>query len=353
MANVQAQFEQFHETIKLSYDENSELAEKRDRIINRLKEGIKKLFEEKNEPAPKFTTFNQGSYAMHTGVKPVNGDYDIDVGVRFSIAKNDYPDPVEVKGWVYEALKKHTRHVEIRRPCVTVYYTEQGEDIYHVDLAIYSGYDTNSDGNDYLAKGKPHSSEENKVWEVADPQGLIDLIANRFGDPDDAKQFRRIIRYLKRWRDVKFSSSGNAAPVGIGLTLIAYNWFTPAYSISDPFKNTRRYRDLDALLDLVKKTINQFTVTYFDDEWAERLVVELPVVPYTDVFARMTNKQMGDFRSKLQELRDVLISAEEQVDPVEACKELQGVFGDDFPVPKKEETARKVSAPIVSSSTSA
>src|SRR6266849_3600286 len=109
MAKIQKQFEQFHEAIKLRhYDENAELREKRDRVLKRLKEGMEKRFAEKGEEPPKFTTFNQGSYAMGTGTKPLDRDYDIDVGVCFEIAKADY-DPVEVKEWVYDALKDHTQ----------------------------------------------------------------------------------------------------------------------------------------------------------------------------------------------------------------------------------------------------
>lgn len=38
---------------------------------------------------------------MNTGVKPLEGEFDIDVGVRFQISTEDYPDPVEVKERVY------------------------------------------------------------------------------------------------------------------------------------------------------------------------------------------------------------------------------------------------------------
>jgi hypothetical protein len=70
MANVQKQFEQFHEIIKLD-DENDTLREKRERVLTRLKDGLEKIFEDKEETAPTFSPFNQGSYAMSTGVIPL------------------------------------------------------------------------------------------------------------------------------------------------------------------------------------------------------------------------------------------------------------------------------------------
>lgn len=355
MAMVQRQFEEFHDTIKLGhYDENEVLREKRGRILARLEEGLKKLFSDMGKKPPSYSTFNQGSYAMNTGVKPLDDDFDIDVGVRFEIAKDEYPDPVEVKTWVFQALKGHTQRVEIRRPCVTVYYQQHGEPIYHVDLAIYSDGSSNPDGKTYLAKGKTNSNEANRYWEEADPQGLMALIASHFQDSDDARQFRRVIRYLKRWRDVKFPSDGNAAPIGIGITVAAYHWFSPQYSVTDPFSNARTYNDLLALQRFVQVMLNHFRLVPSEEGGqVDRLIVRLPVVPYNDLFERMTDKQMADFKVKLEDLLQALNDADEEADPVEACKILRKQFGDDFPVPTRPETGRKVPRAFISSSASA
>ena len=92
---LQKQFEKFNRNIKMDYDENSELASKRDILINKLKS---------DEDLPSFTVINQGSYAMYTGVKPLdNKDYDIDVGLRFNVNKDDYK-PLDLKEKVYEIL---------------------------------------------------------------------------------------------------------------------------------------------------------------------------------------------------------------------------------------------------------
>lgn len=199
MADVQRQMLKFHEAIKLKrFDENETLREKRDRILKRLDRELKKLFAELGIEVIEYETFDQGSYAMGTGTKPVDGHYDIDTGIVFKICKDDYPDPVKVKELVHDALQGHTKWVEIRRPCVTVFYQQDGEPIYHVDLAIYSAADCNPDGKMYLAKGKLNSGAEHRFWQESDPQGLINLIKNHFQDSEDGKQFRRIIRYLKR-----------------------------------------------------------------------------------------------------------------------------------------------------------
>ncbi len=353
MADVQHQMIQFHEAIKLKrFSENALLREKRDRVLNCLDRGLEQLFAELGLKPPKYETTDQGSYPLGTGTKPVDGDYDIDTGIRFKICKDDYLDPVEVKEWVYFALKDHTERVEIRRSCVTVFYQQDNEPIYHVDLAVYSDKDCNPEGKMYLAKGKLNSGREHRFWQESNPQALIDLIKNCFSDKDDDRQFRRIIRYLKRWKDVKFSSDGNAAPIGIGITVAAYDWFTPVKT-TNSFDNTRIYDDLEALGHFIDSMFAQFKYVYSNGSMVERLTVFLPVSPRCDLFEKMTDNQMADFQEELRNLQTTIEKAKQKVDPIEACQILQKQFGDDFPVPSKVETAQKRPPAIISSSASA
>jgi len=353
MVNIQRQMLQFHEAIKLKrFEENAILCEKRARILERLDRELKKLFAELGIKVVEYETFDQGSYAMGTGTIPFNGHYDIDTGIQFKICKDDYPDPVDVKLWVYDALKNHTNRVEIRRSCVTIFYQQDGEPIYHVDLTVYSDQDCNPDGKMYLAKGKLNSAMEHRFWQESDPLALIQLIKNHFPDREDDKQFRRIIRYLKRWKDVKFSGDGNAAPIGIGITVAAYHWFNPVYT-RDSFTNTKNYNDLEALRCFIKAVLTKFQNVYSNGNIVQRLIVELPVSPYCDLFEKMTDNQMADFQDKLEILLRAIGEAQQKADPVEACKILQKQFGDDFPVPSREDTAQKRPPAIISSSASA
>lgn len=77
----------------------------------------------------------------------------------------------------------------------------------------------------YLARGKDSKPEE-ICGEKSDPKGLVDYINGAVSDSDDREQFRRIIRYLKRWKNRVFSSSGNAEPPSIGITVIAADRLT-------------------------------------------------------------------------------------------------------------------------------
>ena len=351
MADVQKQFFLFHDSIKQKrFEYEQVLRDKRDIIRRKLNQNLPAVFEKYGEDVPTWAWRNQGSYEMGTGTKPLSGDFDIDQGLYFSLSVSDV-DPVTLKKRVQEALEGHTDDVEVRRPCVTVWYHKAGERVYHVDIAVYSEAEANESGEDQLAVGRIGSSEANKGWEVSDPKGLADEIFGRF-DGEDRKQFRRDTRYLKRWVDYKFSSEGNAAPNGIGLTVAAYYWLTNAYI--DEYANGKdKPDDLTALLGLVNEMLEQFTLTYHDGTFARRLTVKLPTPPYTDLFAKMTNAQMEAFEEKLEKLRSALEYARDEVDPVEACNRLHKEFGEDFPRPEKKATARVTVSPISSSSNAA
>ena len=107
---IQKQFEKFNNKIRLDYENNVTLTEKRDILIKILHESDK---------IPTFIKIDQGSYAMHTGINPKRErEYDIDVGLRFKVNKEDY-NPMDIKKAIAEILKNHTEYgSKIKKPCV-------------------------------------------------------------------------------------------------------------------------------------------------------------------------------------------------------------------------------------------
>ena len=92
MAHIQAQFEQFNTTIRLGrFDENAILREKRDIIRDKLETRLPEVFAAHKETCPDFSFMDQGSYAMNTGIKPLDGDFDIDQGLYFEISIEHTP----------------------------------------------------------------------------------------------------------------------------------------------------------------------------------------------------------------------------------------------------------------------
>jgi len=322
MATLQKEFKEFHSKIKLgTYKENKKLRDKRDLLINELRE---KLAGEKVPDSDKsltFKKFDQGSYAMNTGIKPKDDDYDIDVGVIFDITNDEY-DSHKLKKLVHRKLdSQENRTVDFNTPCITVRYS----DGYHVDLAIYS--DNNDDC--HIAWGREHA-KKNREWYKSEPEELKQWVADVSDDAKEAEQFRRCVRYLKNWKSKKFSSDGNVAPPSIGLTIQARNGF-----------QYHGENDLEALIHIVSKMKKDFSGGLI---FERSISVPLPVAPHKNVYYKMTSNQIDKFYEKLEALLEVLETVRDEDSDYEASKLLRKVF-DGFP--PIEDSKVSNTAPIV------
>lgn len=330
--SVQSEFINFNNRIKLDYDVRSELAEKRDILIGKLRDSGK---------LPAFEKYDQGSYALHLGVEPIDDkEYDIDVGLRFNENMCDY-EPMELKEIISDILKNHTEYgSEIKKPCVTVTYQEDGEPSYHVDIVVYTYEDKNdTESQMYLARGKNKDSDET-CWEKSDPVGLVNYINDTVDKGETRNQFRRCVRYLKRWKNKRFDSSGHSEPASIGITLIAVDFFSDC-------NNYEANNDLCALKKLVDKMLSLFETEEYDfegDRWLYRLTYPMPNAlkfeSETDAFCKMTNIQMTDFKDKLDKLYRDLDEVEKEPDEKEQCKKLNKIFGDDFNIPETKKVSK-------------
>jgi hypothetical protein len=337
--SLQSAFEKFNDKIRTDFDVKKELKDKRDILLNKLRD---------DDELSSFTEFNQGSYAMYTGIEPEDGqEYDIDVALIFSANKDDY-EPMKIKERIYNILKHHTDYgAEIKKPCVTVTYKRDGEAAFHVDLVTYL-YQKKDDTNSqlYMAKGDNEDKNSQK-WERADPKGLVNYIKDGVVVGKKREQFRRIVRYLKKWKNRRFTNTRHANPPSIGITLIAMDNFT-----------FYEENDLEALIGVVNHIREQFTWVGRSDTGRDlyRIYFYLPdslkFECNSDVFSKMNDFQMTDFKDKTQKLYDDLIEARDEVDEQEQYKKLNKIFGDDFEMPKEADSAKKQFNYIPSSSTS-
>lgn len=326
MARAQTQFESFHRTILFGYDSSQDLRDRRDTLLADLKKNI-------SADAPVYTTFTQGSYALDTGIHPLGGNPDMDIGVIFECSSADYPDPLVLKKYVRDALERHNRSVGICRPCVTVTYYRDEDPLHHIDLAVYC---SNAAGQTQIAWCRESTPLAEREWKPSEARELTEKITNKLSG-GDRDQFRRCVRALKRWRDEKI---GHKNIPSIGLTVAAYHWFAPHYDSIDG-----KPVDLIALKNLVDAMLARWV--------GPRLQAYLPVAPYSDLFERMTDIQMNELKVQLEELRNALNEADAQADTHEACKLLRKKFGEDFPVPEKTDTTKQTSAGVSTSGRSA
>ncbi|MCF1600634.1 cyclic GMP-AMP synthase DncV-like nucleotidyltransferase [Tetragenococcus halophilus] len=334
MVDLQKNFITFHDKIKLEYEDNSLLRDYKDQVLDGLKKNL--------DIDHQFSPFVQGSYSVFTGIKSsdVDIDFDIDIGIELDINRNDYEDPVKLKVFVRDAMKLTfpQSKVEIKKPCVTINFSDKnsGESV-HVDIALYA----KENGSYYLARGNEYGNYENRYWEEAEPKKLKDKINNFSEDPDARKQFRRCIRYLKRWKDNKFNQENR--PTGIGITSLALQNFKSKKSV-DLFAGSTTYNDLQALKEFVSILTKSFTCPAYDEKNGTnymRIEADLPVSPHSDTFCKMTAKQMKDFKIKLDSLYEDLNYAGDTFDKHEATKLLNKQFGNDFEIVSEQNVSEQ------------
>jgi hypothetical protein len=273
----------FHRNIKLdNYDENQTLREKRDIVLQRLRDrGLR------------FDFFNQGSYAMGTGVLPIDGDFDIDVGLNIRLPAGSSVTPTQLKRFVFDAAQWPNQIVEWRRNCIRVQWVRQGEAMYHVDLACY----LETSGGLLRAVGKEHSQANLVEWDACDPKALIAMLSN-LPTPEANAQRRRVIRALKRWKDVNFQATGNARPPGVAITALVLQHFQPL-----PYASATEGQmdDLGALSHVVDRLLA--SILYYGPK---PLRVNLPVPPGNDILAKQTAEQQQQLIAKLHQLQTAL-----------------------------------------------
>ena len=317
---IQTHFDKFHGKIKLGREDDA-YKKARDRDDS-IKANVKTAFS--NAGYPVVSDFIQGSLGTHTGIIPLSGDYDID---RALVIDDDKApeNPVAPKKEALGVLESRGfKNAKIKKPCVTADYAS---DNVHIDLIIYK----RSEDQHYLAVGKKSSDEDNREWSIADPRGLMEWIADGSDyDEDEAKdvldQFRRLVRYLKRWRDVQFTEAVGAKVFSIGLTVMVKQELKPSFSMEGA------RQDLSALRATVEAILN---ADYFEEEEAGkyRVCVDLPVEPYRDIFHGSSLDTGTQFYNKLTRLKEQLKKAEELSDERKQCEILNALFGSDFEVP--------------------
>lgn len=236
----------YDEHVRLGNDRRKKLADYRDSCTQRLKEGLKKLGEERRQTYSVFSrVLNQGSYAMHTLNQHPDDDYDIDVAVIFP--KDALPTTaLEARKRVADALLatggNFVQEPEARTNAVTVWYAEGP----HVDLAIYRET-TTWFGTTELEHAGPD-------WNVRDPEKVTnwftDAVENdspSFFASVDGGQLRRITRLVKAFTRSRKSWS---LPGGMITTTLVVEVYQP----DDDRDDVALYKTLVRLRDRLRGT---------------------------------------------------------------------------------------------------
>jgi len=329
--SLQTQFNKFNKAISLSWQDEKikKIREKNDSIL----EDIKKVFKEEGYPV--IESFKQGSYITNTTIQPLNNEYDIDVGIV--IADTDAHDnPIDAKITLRDKfLARNFKEPKIKKPCVTAQYFKEGEKSFHLDYPIYkkSEYETY-----FLAVGKEYSKEEERKWEESDPKGLIKWLNDKdhFDNDEAYHQYKRVIRYMKRWRDHSMNELERKKIYSIGLAIMIKESFAKSISYDGDVN------DITALQDTVSNIYTRYfnCIDFLSIKYEVK--VNLPVKPYSDVFDKHGSTVGTFFHNKLERLLSRIDDVSKESLLVDKCEILRkDCFGDDFPLPDIDKDSTK------------
>lgn len=197
MADCHDLLTKYDDKIKLDEGKKKSLRTSRDALRAR----IKKRVYEAQKTTPKF--HGQGSFMTHTIITPSDEDYDIDDGVYFLVEEPPTHKPATFHRWIVDAVEGHTEAKPVDKDtCVRVIFKAG----YHVDLPIYYKV-----GDDH-----PRLAHKRDGWIESDPKEFMEWVRTRV---DSDGQLKRIVRYLKGWKD----NLGGWSPSGLVFTILACN----------------------------------------------------------------------------------------------------------------------------------
>lgn len=297
--------------IKLTTAKLAELRKNRDALRKKIKEYMST--EKENEIQPKF--HSQGSIPMGTAVNPLPATdsegnillpFDLDDGVYFI---SDDEDAVRktvatYHNWILSAVSGHTKEAIDKTTCVRVMYA----DGHHIDLPIY-----------YLIKdGIPQLAHKSKDWFDSDPREFAawfnDLAAKN-------GQLRRMVRYLKAWKNYREVNNTNLwLPSGFALTILAAENFKPNDRDDVAFRDT-----VNAIHETLKGSFECCR----------------PTVPKENIFKDYSDRGETQLMDTLARLISNCDKAADETNYKASSEYLRKEFGDRFPLGKDEDVEDK------------
>ena len=321
---LKKEFEKFYRNIRIDGEQNT-LIKKRAILEGEIKDKLSGIMEDHGIALNKsdIRMIDQGSYKYNTTIHSAIVDRDVAVMIPLDIEAN--PDPRKIKGYLRDSIDISVRTVQIKEPCVRAVYHKDGEEYLHIDLPLYA-----QDGDSiYLARGKEHGSHD---WEPADPDGLNDDLCSMINGND---QLRRVICYLKKWKNEHYANStrDHEVPPSIGLTYLACDCFE-AQSTEDGDD------DLLAFQKVVQNICNSFSITTdsYGEVTSASISRYLTVQPYTDIFKKMkdsSSSYMITFYKRLCAAKDNLTNAVNVESDHDAAEYIVKVLGNEFDIPPK------------------
>jgi len=316
MANNHEQFIEFNTTISLDSSKKDELRKNRDALRKKITDYFKNNKE--NETKPKYSA--QGSFMMHIIVNPLptyetddDGNeitlypYDLDDGVYFIDEIDNRKSVTTYHNWIYDAVKNHTSKGAIKKnTCIRVLYS----DGHNIDLPIYFKEKESDD-----EKTIPQLAHKSEGFTDSDPREFYKWFNCRAND-----QLKRLVRYLKAWRDKQNKSYSTKMPSGLIFAILATNHYVSNDRDDISFRDT-----LEAIQSELK-----------DDFKCERPTTK----EGEDLLQKYSETHFMDRLSKLIDAGNAAIA---HSNSKEGCKKWQKYLGDRFACANVEDSSKNES----------
>ncbi|WP_218839243.1 nucleotide-binding domain-containing protein [Evansella halocellulosilytica] len=228
MLNLHNEMKAFHDNeVRLSGAEANKLRKLKKTNINRLKNGLLEINEEKNKKYVLVDNIVQGSIAISTVTQNDENDYDIDVAVIFD--KNNLPaSALDSRKLIEDALCRKCTNFVIAPTAGKNAIRVQYQAGYHIDFAVYRRYKEKDEDQDFIFE---HAGPS---WNLRHPRGIRDYFNQQIREESPKEsdegvyvkknQMRRITRLLKMFAR---SRSNWSLPGGVILTTLVDECYVP------------------------------------------------------------------------------------------------------------------------------
>lgn len=317
MYDLSSKFNTFYNSyVVLSQSAQTNLHNKKELNIQRLKDGLKGYNEENKTSYSIAETCVQGSVAMSTVVQNEDGDYDIDIAVVFDKSALGDKGAQATRNLVANALKRKTKQFnaepEVKTSCVRIKYA----DGYHIDFAVYRRYyDFRNDCWVY-----EHASSD---WTKRDLRGLNEWFKTQNDDSDG--KLRKVVRLSKMF--CKSRKSWKNMPSGLLQTVLCDEKLQESYDrIDELFYYT------------MKEVVNRLEVTNS---------VSAPVDSGRDLTPRnLDTQRMTNWKNRLKsKLEDLDVLFNDDCSKSDALQAWYGFFNHNY---WNEQTSEVASYSLVS-----
>lgn len=317
MYDLSSKFNTFYNSyVVLSQSAQTNLHNKKELNIQRLKDGLKGYNEENKTSYSIVETCVQGSVAMSTVVQNEDGDYDIDIAVVFDKSALGDKGAQATRNLVANALKRKTKQFnaepEVKTSCVRIKYA----DGYHIDFAVYRRY-YNFRNDCWVYE---HASSD---WTKRDLRGLNEWFKTQNDDSDG--KLRKVVRLSKMF--CKSRKSWKNMPSGLLQTVLCDEKLQESYDrIDELFYYT------------MKEVVNRLEVTNS---------VSAPVDSGRDLTPRnLDTQRMTNWKNRLKsKLEDLDVLFNDDCSKSDALQAWYGFFNHNY---WNEQTSEVASYSLVS-----